>query len=180
MEEREAALLYSALCYEQGHNRRTQHILKVYALAQMLARRAGLPEEERRVLQAAAILHDIPIRLCKEKYDGDASQTRQQQEAPALVERFLREAGYPDSFLPRVLELVKHHHAYDRRSGRLMQLLMEADLIVNCYETEPGGETLEQIKAVFETPEGKELFALWCRGAGKECHAETEGSPHAH
>ena len=43
MEDREAALLFSALCYEQGHARRTQHILKVYALAQMLARRAALP-----------------------------------------------------------------------------------------------------------------------------------------
>ncbi|MBU3819998.1 MAG: HD domain-containing protein [Candidatus Faecalibacterium intestinavium] len=180
MEDREAALLFSALCYEQGHARRTQHILKVYALAQMLARRAALPEEECRVLQAAAILHDIPIRLCKEKYDGDASQPRQQQEAPGLVERFLREAGYPDSFLPRVLELVIHHHAYESRSGRLMQLLMEADLIVNCYEAEPGGETLKQIKAVFETPEGKELFSLWRRGAGKERYEETEHYPDAH
>ena len=97
-----------------------------------------------------------------------------------LVERFLREAGYPDSFLPRVLELVIHHHAYESRSGRLMQLLLEADLIVNCYEAEPGGETLKQIKAVFETPEGKELFSLWRRGAGKERYEETEHYPDAH
>ena len=32
----EAKLLYDALLYENGHLRRTQHILKVYGLAKML------------------------------------------------------------------------------------------------------------------------------------------------
>ena len=31
----ETHLLYSVLCYEEGHCRRTQHILKVYALAKL-------------------------------------------------------------------------------------------------------------------------------------------------
>lgn len=33
----EAKLLYDALLYENGHLRRTQHILKVYGLAKMTA-----------------------------------------------------------------------------------------------------------------------------------------------
>lgn len=72
MQGNESTLLFRALCYEQGHERRTQHILKVYALAKLLGEAEGLDDEQRQLLQAAAILHDIPIRFCKEHYSGDA------------------------------------------------------------------------------------------------------------
>lgn len=68
MQGNESTLLFRALCYEQGHVRRTQHILKVYALAKLLGEAEGLDDEQRQLLQAAAILHDIPIRFCKEHY----------------------------------------------------------------------------------------------------------------
>ena len=64
----EAKLLYDALLYEDGHLRRTQHILKVYGLAKMLGELENLPPHEQENLRAAAILHDIAIRFCKEKY----------------------------------------------------------------------------------------------------------------
>lgn len=69
----ETELLYRALCYEEGHPRRTQHILKVYALARLLGAQENLSDEERQVLQAAAILHDIAIGYCKAHCGGDAS-----------------------------------------------------------------------------------------------------------
>ena len=72
MNHAETEPLCRALCWEEGHSRRTQHILKVYALAKLLGEREGLSETERETLQAAAILHDIAIRFCKERYDGDA------------------------------------------------------------------------------------------------------------
>lgn len=81
----EAQLLYRALCYEAGHSRRTQHILKVFALSKLLGETEKLSVEEQQILQAAAILHDIAIKYCKEHFDGDASQARQKQEAPHLV-----------------------------------------------------------------------------------------------
>lgn len=55
----EAKLLYDALLYENGHLRRTQHILKVYGLAKMLGELENLPTHEQENLRAAAILHDI-------------------------------------------------------------------------------------------------------------------------
>ena len=65
----EAKLLYDALLYEDGHLRRTQHILKVYGLAKILGELENLPTHEQENLRAAAILHDIAIKFCKEKYD---------------------------------------------------------------------------------------------------------------
>ena len=51
----EAKLLYDALLYENGHLRRTQHILKVYGLAKMLGELENLPTHEQENLRAAAI-----------------------------------------------------------------------------------------------------------------------------
>ena len=90
----ESILLQNALRYEAGHNRRTQHILKVYALTQLIGEAMGLDAHERRIAQAAAILHDIAIKYCKEHFDGDASQQNQRRVAPELVHEFLQQAGY--------------------------------------------------------------------------------------
>ena len=156
----ETHLLYNALCYEEGHSRRTQHILKVYALAKLLGEQEKLPMEERQILQAAAILHDIAIKYCKEHCSGDASQENQKQAAPPLVTHFLTQANYLPSYIPRIIDLVLCHHDYHHIKNKLLQLLIEADLIVNCYETRPDRKKAEYIKGLFQTDGGKELLAL--------------------
>lgn len=174
MKDPEQALLMNALLYEQGHLRRTQHILKVYALARLLGEGENLGEEERRILNGAAILHDIPIRYCKLHWGGDASQENQRKAAPKLVEEFLTEAGYLPEDTPKVLELVLRHHDYTRPHGGLLGLLIEADLIVNSYETDPVPEQMERWERLFQSQAGKALFAACKReaeerrmGAGK-------------
>lgn len=164
MYENEQTLLFQALLYEQGHPRRTQHILKVYALAALLGEREKLGEEGRRILNAAAILHDIPIRYCKLHCQGDAGQENQRRAAPKLVEEFLTQAGYPPEDVPPVLELVLRHHDYSAPHGGLLGLLIEADAIVNCYETDPAPRQLEIWEKLFQSPAGKELFAAYRAG----------------
>ena len=160
----ESELLYGALCYERRYKRRTEHILKVYALAKLLGERENVSPEEREILQAAAILHDIAIGYCKERYNGDACQANQKKEAPGLVEKFLREAQYEASSFPRILDLVLRHHGYDEPREKLLQLLIEADLLVNCYETAPGSGELQKIESLFQTETGKNLFSLYLAG----------------
>ena len=103
---------------------------------------------------------DIAIKYCKEHYNGDASQNNQQREAPHLVQRFLSEANYLPSYIPQITELVLHHHDYELPKSQLLQLLMEADLIVNCYESELRPEKAESIQQIFQTATGKELLEL--------------------
>lgn len=157
----ETKLLYHALCYEEGHARRTQHILKVYALAKLLGESEQLSGEDRQILQAAAILHDIAIKYCKIHYNGDACQQNQQKEAPQLIRSFLQDADYLPSCVPQIVELVLHHHDYARPKDRLLQLLIEADLIINCYENSPPSEkTADDIRKLFRTDTGKKLLEL--------------------
>ena len=156
----ETHLMTQVLRYEAGHPRRTQHILKVYALAKLLGEQEQLSVENQQILQAAAILHDIAIKYCKEYCNGDASQENQQREAPHLVHDFLSEANYLPSYIPQITELVLNHHDYELPKSQLLQLLMEADLIVNCYESELRPEKAESIQQIFQTTTGKELLEL--------------------
>ena len=160
MIDHEARLMNQVLKYDAGHPRRTQHVLKVYALAKLLGEQEQLSVEDQQILQAAAILHDITIKYCKEYCDGDANQENQQREAPHLVHDFLSEADYLPSCISQITELVLHHHDYERPRSRLLQLLMEADLIVNCYESELRPEKAESIRQIFQTTTGKELLEL--------------------
>ena len=162
----ETKLLCDALLFEHGHARRTQHILKVYALAKLIGEAQRLPAWEQRIVQAAAmigelsaaaILHDIAIGPCKQKY-GEATQDKQRREAPALVRRFLRAAGYPEKDQPRILYLVQSHHAYDRIDGMDFQVLVEADLIVGAYESTSPCETAAAARGFFRTATGKALL----------------------
>ena len=163
----EAKLLRDALLYEEGHPRRTQHILKVYALAKLLGEGEELQEESRKILQAAAILHDIPIKYCKEYFHGDACQENQQKVAPYLIKKFLLEAGYPPSFILPVTEAVKRHHDYTHERDPILQLLIEADLIVNGYEGGLEDETAKAAEALFHTELGRKLFENYRQARGK-------------
>lgn len=169
MHDKEQTLLLQALLYEQGHPRRTQHILKVYALARLLGEEDGLTAEAQSILNAAAILHDIPIRYCKLHCQGDAGQENQRRAAPKLVEEFLTQAGYRPEDTPPVLELVLRHHDYSAPHGGLLGLLIEADLIVNSYETDPPLGQLDAWEPLFQSQTGRKLFAA--------CRAGLEGRP---
>lgn len=71
-----------------------------------------------------------------------------------------RKANYLPSYVPKIIELVNCYHDYDKPKNKLLQLLMEADLIVNCYENRPDHKKAEYIKKIFQTDGGKELMAL--------------------
>ena len=152
---RENRLLALALTYEQGHSRRSRHILSVLRLTQLIADGEEVKGEEREALLAAAILHDIPIRYCKEAY-GDACQENQRREAVRMVPEFLQKAGYPPQTAQQVLPLVLDHHCYEKKPGPLLQILMEADLLVNLLEGEPVSPKFA--RGFFKTQEGKGLL----------------------
>ena len=66
------------------------------------------------ILQAAAILHDVAIKYCKEHYNGDASQNNQKQVVSILVTRFLESANYLPSYVPKIIEpgaIIEHCRA---------------------------------------------------------------------
>ena len=154
----ETRLLIDALLFENGHLRRTQHILNVYALTKAIGQAQRLSAQEQRIVQAAAILHDIAIGPCKAKY-GDAEPQHQQQIAAPLVWQFLDRAGYAECDWTRIVELVEKHHEYDEIDGPDFQTLVEADLIANVYESEDACAKAKEVQPLFQTATGKALLS---------------------
>lgn len=134
------------------------HALKVYAFAKAIGEEEGLSPEEQEILETAAVLHDIGIRESLRKY-GDANGVHQQVEGPPIAEEILKRLGAGPEQIKRVCFLIAHHHTYTGVSGIDYRILIEADFLVNVYETPSMQKSAAEIlDKNFETAAGKRYF----------------------
>ena len=157
-------LICEMIHYESGCTKRIQHFTKVYAYAKLIGQAEGLCESEQRILEAAAVVHDIGIKPSLEKY-GDSLGKHQEELGPARAEKMLLELGFDKSIVERVSFLVSRHHTYSGISGNDWQILVEADFLVNLYEDAESREAvLAAYNKIFVTETGKricrEMFGL--------------------
>lgn len=150
-------LLMEMIRYDKGDAGRIQHFLKVHSYARLIAASEHLDPDLQFVTEAAAIVHDIAIRLCEEKY-GDCSGKLQEKEGPALAEEMLSRLGFAPDVVERVSFLVGHHHTYDNVDGMDYQILVEADFLVNLAENGTDRDSiLHTYRKIFKTDTGKEI-----------------------
>lgn len=153
-------LLLAMMEFFQGDAKRIQHFMKVYEFAKLIGTVERLEQEQQRVLETAAIVHDIGIRRAEEKF-GSSAGSFQEQEGPDLAERMLRSLGFSDSFIRRVCYLVGHHHTYTAIDGLDFQILVEADCLVNFYEDGVSRQgILAALTKVFKTETGKKICRM--------------------
>ena len=157
-------LILKMISYDHGSPEHIQHFLKVHSFAKTIAVSEHLDEKTLFITETAAIVHDIGIRLCLEKY-GDGNGKLQEKEGPALAEQMLSELGFEKDVIERVSFLVGHHHTYTGIDGLDYQILVEADFLVNLFE---GNTDTAHIRTtydnIFRTETGKkicrEMFGL--------------------
>ena len=139
--------------------KRIQHFLKVYQFAHVIGVEEGISEELQKILDLAAILHDIGIRPSEEKY-GRCDGKLQEQEGPAYAMQLLKEfSEVTEEERDRICYLIGHHHTYQNVEGMDYQILLEADFLVNAYEDELPREAILTFKQkVFRTKTGKKLL----------------------
>ena len=156
MDERLRKTAMAMIAYDSGVPERIQHFLKVHEFALLIAQAEGVDQETTFILEAAAYVHDIGIRPAIEKYHSEAGYL-QEQEGPAEAEKLLREVGgFSEKQIARILYLVGHHHTYKDVEGIDYRILIEADFLVNLYESESRYRAiLAAEKNVFETDTGK-------------------------
>ena len=110
------------------------------------------------VLEVAAIVHDIACPLCREKY-GNTNGKYQEKEGEILTAEFLKDTGYSEEFINRVIFLVGHHHTLNNITGLDYQILIEADYIVNADESNYSKVNINNaMKSFFKTPTGIALL----------------------
>ena len=148
-------LISSMIEYYRGDAKRIQHFIKVYNFASLLGRQEQLDEEALFILETAAIVHDIGIRICEKKY-GVCDGKHQELEGPVEAEKLLNTLGnYTFEQILRVCWLVGHHHTYSNIDGMDYQLLVEADFLVNIYEDGFTDEMIENVRnKIFRTQSG--------------------------
>lgn len=159
-EERQTKLLESMMEFDGGNPLRIQHFLKVWGFARQIGKMEGLDPKTQEILETAAIVHDIGIKVSLEKY-GDCVGKHQEEEGPSLAEEMLTRLGYEKDLVERVSWLVGHHHTYSNVEEPDHRILLEADFLVNSYES---NESMKAVRAfmknVFRTPSGIRLLKL--------------------
>jgi hypothetical protein len=144
--------------YFEGDVRRINHALKVYSFADIISHSENISSQKRKILLAAAVVHDLGIKVAEDKY-GSSAGKYQEQEGPAQAEKILKKFNFDDKFIERVSFLVGSHHSYNKIDGIDFQILVEADFLVNIYEDDMGKDKILKIRDnIFKTAAGIELL----------------------
>ena len=162
--QRTETLIKEMISFYSGDPKRIQHFIKVHSFAKTIGLLEKLDKETLYILETAALVHDIGIKACEEKY-GDCNGKLQELEGPAEARKLLSELGYAEGVMDRVCFLVAHHHTYDKVDKMDYQILIEADFLVNLFEDKLEKKSIEvAFNRIFKTPSGrvlcKQMFGL--------------------
>lgn len=150
-------LIEKMIEYYSGDPKRIQHFLKVYHFSKIIGEMEYLDEKTLFILETAAIVHDVGIKISEHKY-GSSNGMYQQQEGPAIAKPMLESLKYSSELIERICYLIAHHHTYSNIDGIDYQILVEADFLVNIFEDNLSCESIQKIyHTIFKTKSGKSL-----------------------
>ena len=120
----------------------------------------GIDGMDHQILVEADFLVDLfeSDHPAERKY-GHCDGPLQEQEGPPLARELLARLGWEETVIERVAWLVGHHHTYTDIDGADYQILVEADFLVNLFESNHSAETQREVyRRIFKTEGGKRLF----------------------
>jgi len=151
-------VIESAVSYDRGDPKRINHFMKVYAFAGLIGRKEGVSGRELDILEAAAVLHDIGIHNA-EMLHGSSDGKYQELEGPGVAADILSTLGADKEFIGKVCNMVGRHHTYTGIDSLSLQILIEADFLVNIFEDGMSGTAIASVKKkIFRTAEGTRLL----------------------
>lgn len=153
-------LILETMKFFEGDEKRIHHLIKVHSLARLIAKGEEVEKDVLEIVEAAAIVHDVGIKPAEEKF-GSCDGKLQESEGPYPAWKLMNKVGFSTKVMDRVCYLVAHHHTYESVDGIDLQILMEADFLVNAYEDGLSDSAkMSGFEKLFRTRTGKELFSL--------------------
>jgi len=134
------------------------HLMAVHGYSRMIAQMENVDEHTLLIIELSAYLHDIGVKISKEKY-GNSQPQHQEAEGPTIARELLTPLGLPEEDVERICYIIGHHHTYKAIDGIDFQILVEADYIVNLMEGYCKSDSIPAMKEnVFKTDSGKYLL----------------------
>ncbi len=114
--------------------RRINHGLNVLVQAEMILKTKENYDED--IIIACSLLHDIGIKQSEIKFGYNNGNT-QEQFGPNEAENLLNKIDFPKDKILKVKEIIGNHHSPSKYNYIELEILKEADRIVNLNEKEP-------------------------------------------
>lgn len=133
------------------------HTLKVFGYAQGIAAGEGVTGQEREIIEYAALFHDVGIPAGMAECGSGAGPIQERLGAPIAMEMTKKYVSDP-AIVERVGYLVGHHHSFGLKGQRDLQILFEADWLVNLIESAEKYDRKIVYEKHFGTETGKEFF----------------------
>lgn len=139
-----------------GERKRVEHTIKVYGFSRVIGLSEGLSGSQLEILEAAALLHDIGIPAAVREYGSSAGPY--QEKTGALIAYNIMSELKP-AIAKEVNMLVGHHHSFGYDGGIILQILFEADFLVNLSEGSADAAKITAVKKnIFRTELGLTLL----------------------
>jgi putative nucleotidyltransferase with HDIG domain len=128
MKHLRAKLTRALIEFFEPNEARIDHALRVLCHSDRLF--ASRPECDEEIVVAAALLHDVGIKISEERHGYNNGQT-QEEYGPPVAAGILRAVGFPEAKIEIVANIIGNHHSPSRYPYPELALLKEADRIVN-------------------------------------------------
>ena len=115
--------------YFGSDNRRIEHALDVLYHSERLRDESEIDYDDEIVI-AAALLHDVGIKISEEKLGYNNGKT-QEEYGPPVAGELLKSIGFPPAKITVVKDIIANHHSPARFAYPELELLKKADRIVN-------------------------------------------------
>jgi len=135
------------------------HLMAVHEYSVLIAQMENVDDEHTLLItELAAYLHDIGVKVSKEKF-GNSQPQYQEAEGPTIAKTLMEPLGLPAEDIERICFIIGHHHTYIAIDGIDFQILVEADYIVNLMEGYCERDSIPEMKNnIFKTEAGKYLL----------------------
>jgi len=126
-----AKLVVKLIEFFEKDFRRIEHAISVLCESENIVKNRN--DFDRDILVSCALLHDVGIKISEAKFGYNNGKT-QEEFGPAIAEKILNEIGLEPVKIIKIKQIIANHHSPSRYDYIELEILKEADRIINTKE----------------------------------------------